>query len=54
MIDSRQASEALSEINDIAHRVRQSQLYNISSHMMVLWGGLVRHQRLEFRPDPRA
>ncbi len=41
MIDSRQASEALSEINDIAHRVRQSQLYNISSHMMVLWGGLV-------------
>ena len=41
MIDSRQASEALSEINEIARRVRQSQIYDISSYIMVMWGALV-------------
>jgi hypothetical protein len=41
MIDSREASEALSDINDIAQRVRQSTIYNLASLMMILWGVLV-------------
>ena len=41
MIDSKQASEALSEIDDIAHRVRQSFIYDVSSQMMIMWGALV-------------
>ena len=41
MIDSRQASEALSDINEIARRVRQSTIYNLSSLMLIMWGALV-------------
>jgi hypothetical protein len=41
MIDSRQASEALADINDIVRRVRQSRLYNLASLMMIMWGALV-------------
>jgi hypothetical protein len=41
MIDSREASEALSDINDIAERVRQSTIYNLASLTMILWGVLV-------------
>ena len=41
MIDSKQAGEALLEINDIAHRVRQSFIYDVSSQMTILWGVLV-------------
>ena len=41
MIDSQQASEALSEINDIVRRVRQSRIYNLASLMMIMWGALV-------------
>ena len=41
MIDSREASEALSDINDIAQRVRQSTNYNLASLTMILWGMLV-------------
>jgi hypothetical protein len=41
MIDSQQASEALSEINEVVRRVRQSQIYNTASQLMILWGGLV-------------
>jgi hypothetical protein len=41
MIDSREASEALSDINEIAQRVRQSTIYNLASLMMILWGVLV-------------
>jgi hypothetical protein len=41
MIDSKQAIEALSEIDDIAHRVRQSFIYDVSSQMMIMWGALV-------------
>jgi len=41
MIDSREASEALSDINDIAQRVRQSTIYNLASLTMILWGMLV-------------
>jgi hypothetical protein len=41
MIDSQQASEALSEINEIARRVRQSTIYNLTSLMLIMWGVLV-------------
>ena len=41
MIDSKQASEALTEINEIARRVRQSRIYNIASLILIMWGALV-------------
>ena len=41
MIDSREASAALSDIEAITRRVRQSQIYRLSSLLMILWGGLV-------------
>ena len=41
MIDSKQASEALTEIDEIVRRVRQSRIYNLASLMMVMWGVLV-------------
>ena len=41
MIDSQQASEALAEINEITHRVRQSRIYNLASLMLIMWGALV-------------
>src|SRR5437868_9925753 len=40
-IDAKQAASALSDIASIAHRVRQSTIYNIASLMLVLWGVLV-------------
>jgi hypothetical protein len=41
MIDSTEASKALSDIDDIVRRVRQSQIYNLASLIMILWGVLV-------------
>jgi O-antigen/teichoic acid export membrane protein len=41
MIDSKQATEALSEINEIARRVRQSTTYQLSSLLIIMWGVLV-------------
>jgi hypothetical protein len=41
MIDSTEASKALSDINDIAQRVRQSTIYNLASLMLIMWGALV-------------
>lgn len=41
MIDSKQASEALSDIDAIVRRVRQSQIYDIASRIMILWGAVV-------------
>ncbi len=41
MIDSKQASEALAEINEITRRVRQSRIYNLASLMLIMWGALV-------------
>ncbi|MCP3386343.1 hypothetical protein NLM31_38775 [Bradyrhizobium sp. CCGUVB4N] len=41
MIDSKQAAEALAEIDDIVQRVRQSRIYDLASRMMILWGVLV-------------
>jgi hypothetical protein len=41
MIDSKQASEALNDIEEIVQRVRQSRIYNLASLMMIMWGVLV-------------
>jgi hypothetical protein len=41
MIDSKQATEALSEIDEIVRRVRQSRIYNLASLIMIMWGALV-------------
>ena len=41
MIDSKQAAAALSDIEDVVRRVRQSQTYNVASLIMVWWGVLV-------------
>jgi hypothetical protein len=41
MIDSQQASAALSDIDDIVRRVRQSRIYDLASLMLIMWGGLV-------------
>jgi FtsH-binding integral membrane protein len=41
MIDSKQASEALTEIDSIVRRVRQSRIYNLASLMLIMWGALV-------------
>ena len=40
MIDSQQAAEALSDIESIVRRVRQSRIYNIASLMLIMWGAL--------------
>ncbi len=40
MINSREASEALADINDMVHRVRQSRIYDLASRMMIMWGVL--------------
>jgi hypothetical protein len=41
MIDSQQASEALSDIDTIVRRVRQSRIYDLASRLLMLWGGLI-------------
>jgi cation transport ATPase len=41
VIDSKQATEALGEINEIARRVRQSTTYRVSSLLIIMWGMLV-------------
>jgi hypothetical protein len=40
-IDSKQAIEALNEIDTIVRRVRQSRIYNVASLMLIMWGALV-------------
>ena len=41
MIDSREASEALADINEMTRRVRQSRIYNLASLMLIMWGVLI-------------
>jgi hypothetical protein len=41
VIDSKQAAEALADIDDIVQRLRQSRLYDLASQMMIMWGVLV-------------
>ena len=40
-IDVKQAAEALSQIDDIVHRVRQSRIYDLASLIMIVAGVLV-------------
>jgi hypothetical protein len=40
-IDRNEAAQALSEIDDIAARVRQSRLYNLTSLILILWGVVI-------------
>ena len=39
-INPQEAASALSEIDSIARRVRQSTIYNLASLMLIMWGGL--------------
>jgi hypothetical protein len=39
-IDPREAASALSDIDAMAHRVRQSTIYQLSSLLMIVWGVL--------------
>ncbi|CCD96686.1 conserved membrane hypothetical protein [Bradyrhizobium sp. ORS 375] len=41
MIDRLEAARALDDIENITRRVRQSQIYRLSSLLMILWGALV-------------
>src|SRR3954454_269914 len=40
-IDREQAASALSDIDSIVSRVRQSRIYKLASLIMMMWGGLV-------------
>jgi hypothetical protein len=39
-IDPTEAASALSDINQIAHRVRQSTIYHLASLLLIMWGAL--------------
>jgi hypothetical protein len=41
MIDRKQASAALDDVNDVVRRVRQSQIYQTASLVITIWGVLV-------------
>ena len=40
-IDPKEAASALSDIEQIVHRVRQSRIYDLASQIMIMWGVLV-------------
>ena len=40
-IDRNEAARALSEIDAIATRVRQSRIYNLTSLILILWGAII-------------
>ena len=40
-IDPKEAASALSDIESIVRRVRQSRIYNLASLMLIMWGALV-------------
>jgi hypothetical protein len=52
-IDSKEASEALSEISEIVHRVRQSRIYDLASQIMIAAGVLVLAGNLATFASPR-
>lgn len=39
-IDPREAASALSDVEEIVRRVRQSRIYNIASQALMIWGAL--------------
>ena len=40
-IDAKEAASALSDIEDISRRVRQSRIYDLASQIMIMWGVLI-------------
>jgi hypothetical protein len=40
-IDAKEAALALSDISEIADRVRQSRIYHLASLMLVVWGAMI-------------
>jgi hypothetical protein len=40
-IDAREAATALNDVKDMVERVRQSQIYDLASQFLILWGALV-------------
>jgi hypothetical protein len=40
-IDPKDAALALSDIDSVVHRVRQSRIYDIASLMLIVWGALI-------------
>jgi len=40
-IDAKEAASALSDIEDISRRVRQSRIYDRASQIMIMWGVLI-------------
>jgi hypothetical protein len=40
-IDPKEAASALSDIESVVRRVRQSTVYNLASLMLIMWGVLI-------------
>jgi hypothetical protein len=53
-IDPKEAASALSDIEAIVHRVRQSTIYNLASLLMIMWGGLVFAANIASFLQPRS
>ena len=53
-IDPKEAASALSDVEDIVRRVRQSTIYNLSSLIMIMWGVLVFAGYLASYLSPRS
>jgi hypothetical protein len=53
-IDSQQAASALSDIDAIVRRVRQSRIYNLASLMIIMWGALTFAGYLATYLSPRS
>jgi hypothetical protein len=53
-IDSKQATEALNEIEAVVRRVRQSTIYNLASLIAITWGVLVVAGNLATYLSPRT
>jgi hypothetical protein len=53
-IDPQQAASVLSDIEIVVRRVRQSQIYNLASLIMIMWGGLTFAGYLATYLSPRS
>ena len=53
-IDPREAASALSDIDAIVSRVRQSRIYDVASQMLVMWGALTFTGYLVTYVSPRS
>jgi len=52
-IDAKEAASALSDIEDISRRVRQSRIYDLVSQIMIMWGALIVCGNLTSWASPR-